>query len=380
MSKKRVKEKIDQKSSAQAPVITATILPRRSLQQVIPILKFLHENYAGKAASVEQIAQGLGIKAGSANTNYLFSAAQAYNLLNRESGQYSISEVGRKIIAPTFDGEDREGKVKAVLTPTMLSKFYNDFNNHPIPNSEFFPNVLESKYGVPRERTSEAIGIVIQNAEFAGILENKGPNQSPIIRISTSSAIKNAVGLESEINVDPTVASSLDGAEWEKVCFFITPIGDEGTEVRKHADMLLKHLLEPTFSELGLRVVRSDAIDRSGLITQQIFEHVARAGMCVADLSYGNANAFYELGIRHMCQLPTIQIIRKGDKIPFDVSQGRTIVIDTSDVYTVMDRVQSAKRELSEHAKHFLSPDRKSAGDDNPVSVYLPGVKVTLPK
>ena len=31
-------------------------------------------------------------------------------------------------------------------------------------------------------------------------------------------------------------------------------------------------------------------------------------------------NAFYELGVRHVCQLPTIQLIQKGDKIPFDVA------------------------------------------------------------
>ena len=97
-------------------------------------------------------------------------------------------------------------------------------------------------------------------------------------------------------------------------------------------------------------------------------------------MSFSNPNAFYELGVRHTCKRPTIQLIRKGDKIPFDVAQGRTITIDTSDVYTIMDRFESARRELREHIKHLMAADPGKPSDDNPVEVYLPGLKVTVPK
>ena len=127
-----------------------------------------------------------------------------------------------------------------------------------------------------------------------------------------------------------------------------------------------------------MKAVRADQIDRAGLITKQIFECLAHARLCVADLSFNNPNAFYELGVRHMCKLPTVQIIRKGDRIPFDVSQGRTIKIDMTDVYSVMESVESAKRELRQHLKAALAPEYK--GEDNPINTYLPGVTVTLPR
>jgi hypothetical protein len=73
-----------------------------------------------------------------------------------------------------------------------------------------------------------------------------------------------------------------------------------------------------------------------------------------------------------------IQIIRKGDKIPFDVSQGRTIVIDTGDPYTIMDRFVSARRELKEHVESCLGGNEKP--EDNPILMFLPGLKVTIPK
>jgi hypothetical protein len=144
--------------------------------------------------------------------------------------------------------------------------------------------------------------------------------------------------------------------------------------------MMLNHLIKPVCNELGLKVVRADTIDKAGLITQQILEFIAKSAYCIADLSFNNPNVFYELGVRHVCQLPTVQLIRKGDKIPFDVSQGRTIMIDTSDIYTIMDRFESAKKELKEHINKQTNNIKNDIADDNPIRIYLPELKVILPK
>jgi len=162
------------------------------------------------------------------------------------------------------------------------------------------------------------------------------------------------------------------------MCFVITPIGDDDSQERRHANVILKSVIDPVVTEFGLVARRADQIDRSGIITQQIFECIAKARVCVADLSFNNPNAFYELGVRHMCKQPTIQLIRKGDKIPFDVSQGRTIRIDMTDVYSVVDSIDSAKRELREHIRYAISSEYK--GEDNPINVYLPGVEVKIPR
>jgi hypothetical protein len=81
-----------------------------------------------------------------------------------------------------------------------------------------------------------------------------------------------------------------------------------------------------------------------------------------------------------MCLSPTIQVIRKGDKIPFDVSQGRTVTIDTSDVYSIMDKFESARKELAEHVKNALNEQRAGAPADNPIAIYLPGTKTQIGK
>jgi hypothetical protein len=365
--------------------IPSEVMPRRTLEQVIRVAQLLHNTFAGKPTSLEDVAKALGIGARSAHTKYMIYAAQSYGIIHKEEGNIiSLSETGRKIVAPNYDNEDAEGRLKAILTPTLLSKFYSDYDGHQIPSEIHFPNVLESRYEVPRDRVAEAIEIIIDNARYARILEQSMSGEQPVIRLSGAGVavpVSEAAIIVDEFVMASTADTPREDIEWAKTCFYITPIGDDGTEIRKHADMMLKHLLEPVLKgQYGMDVVRADKIERSGVITQQIFEQLARAALCVADLSFNNPNAFYELGVRHVFKLPTIQIIRKGDKIPFDVSQGRTITIDTSDIYTVMDRFESARRELAEHVRHMQSDGGPDAGDDNPINIYLPGLKVILPK
>ena len=78
--------------------------------------------------------------------------------------------------------------------------------------------------------------------------------------------------------------------------------------------------------------------------------------------------------MHHAFNLTSVQIIRKGDKIPFDVQQGRTIIIDTSDPYTIMDRMASARAELAEHVKAIVSGSNTQ--EDSPIRMYLPRLSV----
>ena len=159
----------------------------------------------------------------------------------------SLAETGRKIVAPTYDNEDAEGRLKAILTPTLLTKFDSDYNGHPIPSEIHFPNVLENRFEVPRDRVLEASQNIRENARYAGILEASLDGQ-PIIRLSGAgipvpkARIDELVG---EVTESASVITSTESIDWSNICFYITPIGDEGTDIRKHADMMLKHLLKP---------------------------------------------------------------------------------------------------------------------------------------
>ena len=125
----------------------------------------------------------------------------------------------------------------------------------------------------------------------------------------------------------------------QKTCFVISPIGEEGTETRKRADQVLKHIIGPAAESCGYKPVRADEIDKPGLITSQVIQHIVSDDLVVADLTEKNPNVFYELAIRHAIRKPMVQIMQKGEKIPFDVAGQRTIPIDHTD----LDQAAAAK-------------------------------------
>jgi hypothetical protein len=157
----------------------------------------------------------------------------------------------------------------------------------------------------------------------------------------------------------------------------MSPIGEDTSEQRQHSDLFLNHLVEPALQEFGLKVVRADLIGESGMITSQILEHILKAKLVIADLSFQNPNVFYELAIRHACRLPIVQIIRKSDKIPFDVDQVRTIQIDNSGIYALIPKLETYRSEIATHVRQALA---SSENVINPLTLFCPGFEVSLPK
>lgn len=157
-------------------------------------------------------------------------------------------------------------------------------------------------------------------------------------------------------------------AAFDRMCFFIGPIGEPDSEYRKHSDLVLEHLIRPAIEPFGFTVLRADEIQNPGIINKQVFEYLLKSRLAIADLSFHNPNVFYELAIRHARNLPVIQIIRKSDRLPFDIAQSRTIVIDTTDIYSLVPKLETYRTEISNHIRRAID-DPTSA--ENPFSVLF---------
>ncbi len=138
-----------------------------------------------------------------------------------------------------------------------------------------------------------------------------------------------------------------------KRCFVIAPIGELDSATRKRSDKILKHVIRPATAECGYHTTRADEISEPGLITSQIIQHIVDDALVIADLTEWNPNVFYELAVRHALRKPFIQIIEKGQRIPFDVASLRTIQLDHTD----LDSVEIAKTEIIAHIRHLESSD-----------------------
>lgn len=147
-------------------------------------------------------------------------------------------------------------------------------------------------------------------------------------------------------------------------CFVISPIGEEGTKTRERANTVLDYIIKPAAADCGFLAVRADEIDKPGLISTQVVKRVIDDDLVIADLTEMNPNVFYELAIRHCARKPLIQIIEKGERIPFDVAGLKTIIVD----HTSLPSAGKAKDEITRQIRELLATDEEV---DTPVSVGL---------
>lgn len=149
-----------------------------------------------------------------------------------------------------------------------------------------------------------------------------------------------------------------------KTCFVIAPIGEEDSEIRRRADQVLRHIIEPAAKSCGYETVRADRISEPGIITSQVIQHLIDDELVVADLSGHNPNVFYELAIRHAVRKPVVQLIQTGESVPFDVSAIRTIRFD----YRDLDSSAQCREEL---LKQVQAVDKTTTETDTPVSIAI---------
>ena len=152
--------------------------------------------------------------------------------------------------------------------------------------------------------------------------------------------------------------------ENKKTCFVIAPIGEPDSSTRRRSDQLLRHIIRPAVEAKGYTAIRADDISEPGIITSQVIQHVVDDPLVIADLTERNPNVFYELAVRHAIRKPFIQMINKGETIPFDVAATRTIIVDHHD----LDSVELVKTEIKDQ---ITSLETDSSSLETPISVSL---------
>ena len=96
----------------------------------------------------------------------------------------------------------------------------------------------------------------------------------------------------------------------KKVCFIITPIGNETDPIRRHIDGLIDECIVPVIND-RYDVHVSHRMTMPGSITNQIIAEIYNADLVVANLTNLNANVMYELAFRHAIRKPAIIIMQK---------------------------------------------------------------------
>lgn len=152
-----------------------------------------------------------------------------------------------------------------------------------------------------------------------------------------------------------------------KTCFIVSPIGGEGTDIRKRADKLFKHIIWPVCNECGFKAVRVDQINQADSITQTIIDYLRKSELVIADMTGHNPNAFYEMGFRASTGRPIVHMKEKEENIPFDIAGIRAFDYDLTD----LDAVDEVKERLKQTILAFGIDDNleSSGSTDEPETV-----------
>jgi hypothetical protein len=113
-------------------------------------------------------------------------------------------------------------------------------------------------------------------------------------------------------------------AESKKNCFVAMGFGKK-TDYQSgrilDLDKSYHYIIKPAAEAAGLDCKRSDEISHSGLIDIPMYDQLLTADVVIVDISTSNANAFYELGVRHALRPGTTITIAEDKMVfPFDVS------------------------------------------------------------
>lgn len=366
---------------------TVRPFPATSFKEALFLAQAIQKHGAGQRTRRLTLFEALDRSPDSGSTRKLITSSVQYGIT---TGGYSaewldLTPTGKIASNPT--SPDR-ARLKASLDLAIIkvppfNAIYEKYSGSRLPTAEVLRDAARES-GVDESFIAECVETFLANARELGLIRAIGGSEHLVTVAAAIEALGDSEPEEHDASSDedaqvvpaPTAPPTSRPArkhspaeELDDVCFVVSPIGSADSEERKHADLMLTALFEPALAELGLRAVRADGISKPGLITGQVMDHVARAALVIADLSFGNPNVYYELALRHATRKPIVQIIRTSDKLPFDVGQYRTVHIDMTDIYSLVPQIDLHRQEITRQCRAALEEGTTS---ESPLSQFYP--------
>ncbi len=164
-------------------------------------------------------------------------------------------------------------------------------------------------------------------------------------------------------------------------CFVIMPFGEKPDRDGRliNFDVIHRYIIVDAMKglkmlhNLDVECTRCDDIEKAGSIDTDMFNAILKADIAIVDITTGNPNVFYELGMRHaLRENVTILIRQETDGLPFNIQGLRAISYDSSRIDS-FDKAKSAIRE-------FVVNGLRKKCNDSPIREALPDLRVSIPR
>lgn len=356
--------------------------PASSFEDALPLSDAIQRFGSGQRIRRLTLFDELGRSPDSSASRDLIYASSRYGLTkgSHQAEWLELTAEGNAATKPDLSERER-ARARYALAIDRFGPFkelYERYVGNKLPAASVMRDHLVDAASLDPEYASEAVETFVVNAKFVGVLKPVAGVERLLPLDHALDELPGRSQASAEPEVDGPARRAATGrpatpdVDWQHTCFYITPIGSDDTEQRRHADVFLSSIVEPAVESLdrGLKVVRADHIEHPGLITAQVIEHVFRSALVVADLSFHNPNVFYELALRHASGKPTVLISRTADELPFDIADVRTVQLDTSDIWSFVPQMETWRTEIARQARRAL--DDGDGGGTNPLTAFFP--------
>jgi hypothetical protein len=155
-------------------------------------------------------------------------------------------------------------------------------------------------------------------------------------------------------------------------CFVVMGFGekaDYATGRTLDLDKTYRTIIRRAVEDAGLECIRADDVVHAGVIDKPMYELLLSADVVVADLSTSNANAIYELGVRHALRPHTTIVLAESEfKFPFDL--GHVVIRKYQHLGKGIDAevAEETRKQLATAIRTLIARPEV----DSPVFTFLP--------
>jgi hypothetical protein len=169
-----------------------------------------------------------------------------------------------------------------------------------------------------------------------------------------------------------SIAENSDDLSLNDQCFIITPIGDINSDIYVKAMGLIDAVIRPVLKEFKFNAVAANHISSPGSINKQLLKAILEDKLVIANLTGLNPNVMYELAVRHAARLPIVIMAETGTRLPFDITDQRTIFYN--DTLAGLNDAKSQLRLMVEKALTDKEPDNPiyQAAEQSSILKQLP--------
>jgi hypothetical protein len=148
--------------------------PKFSLKEALVIPQAIQDKNAGKPMKRIFVADAIGRKPSSSDFIYLLSSSFQYSLtLGTEKAEYvELTDLGQSVTKPISPQEKTKALQEAAQSPDLFKKIYEHYRDAKLPSGDFFKNVIEREFGVPREWVDDCVRILVDNGWFTNIIKD----------------------------------------------------------------------------------------------------------------------------------------------------------------------------------------------------------------